>query len=179
MHQYPEAQPHPSTKEHDVDWNKEIQPRGPVGLLIESLVWHGLAIDQDLRIRQKNEPAIDILNMPYQSLKKLVLQAAARARTRAEWKRNTGSTTSNEILEIDRDLSQVSKVLNDLEKGIVAASMMGGTQAKCETAKHNIMMSSDIDQANIEWFRDDPFRERGDKGDQWNAGVQLGHVQLG
>ena len=136
-HQYPEAQPHPSTKEHDVDWSNEIQPRGPVGLLIESLVWNGMAIDQDLRIRQKNEPDIDIMNVPYQSLKKLVLQAAARARTRAEWKRNTGNVTSNEILEIDRELSQVSPLLNDLEKGIVATSMMGGTQAKSEIAKYN------------------------------------------
>ena len=136
-HKYPPAQPHPSTKEHQIDWDKEIQPHGPIGLLIESVVWHGMAIDSELRIRQTNEPAIDVLNMPYQNLKTMVLHAAARARTRAERSRDTGNATANEILEIDRDLSQVSNVLNDTEKGMVATSMMGGTQAKCELSKYN------------------------------------------
>ena len=35
---YPIEQPHPSTKEHDPDWDREIQPLVPIGLLIESLV---------------------------------------------------------------------------------------------------------------------------------------------
>ena len=50
---YPNEQPHPSTNDYDTDWNDEIDPIGPVGLLIESIVWHGMKIDDDLRIWQK------------------------------------------------------------------------------------------------------------------------------
>ena len=47
---YPNEQPHPSTNDYDTDWNDEIDPIGPVGLLIESIVWHGRKIDDELRI---------------------------------------------------------------------------------------------------------------------------------
>ena len=45
---YPNEQPHPSTNDYDVDWNEDIDPIGPVGLLIESVVWHGMSIDDDM-----------------------------------------------------------------------------------------------------------------------------------
>jgi len=108
-----------------------------MGLLVESIVWHGMAVDEDLKIWQANEPAIDLLKIPYQSLKVMTLRAAARARTKAEWKRDTGNTTSKEFREIDREASQISDALTDLEKGMMATSLMGGTQAKCEIAKYN------------------------------------------
>ena len=110
-HDYPPPQPHPSTKEHRKDWDSQIQAQGPIGLFIESLLWHGMAVDRNFRIRQKNEPVIDVFKVPYQNLKHLIVQAAAKARTRAEWGRNTSNAASMEILEIDRDLSQVSGVL--------------------------------------------------------------------
>ena len=89
-----------------MDWNKDIEPVGPIGLLIESVAWHGHR--WDLRI-----------------------YAAARARTRAEWYRETSNTMTKEALEFDRELCQVSNVLGEVEKGMVATSMMGGSQAKC------------------------------------------------
>ena len=52
-HTYAYPQPHPSTKDHKMDWNKDIEPVGPIGLLIESVAWHGMAIDGDLRIWQQ------------------------------------------------------------------------------------------------------------------------------
>ena len=49
---FPIEQPHPSTKEYDKEWDKEIQPVGPIGLLIESIVWHGMAIDTNMKMWQ-------------------------------------------------------------------------------------------------------------------------------
>ena len=60
---------------------------GPIGLLIESITWHGMKIDSNLRIWQKNEEPISILAVPYQNLKPLTMKAAGRARNRAEWHR--------------------------------------------------------------------------------------------
>ena len=75
--------------------------------------------------------------MPYQSLKPLVLMAAARARTRAEFTRDTSSIVANGLLEIDRELSQVNKHLDDEEKAMVRTATMGGTMAKKEVAEFN------------------------------------------
>ena len=89
-----------------------------------------MAIDGDLTI------------WPYQSLKALLMNAAVRARTRAEWNRNTDNPASREIREIDRELSQVDKDLTEEEKNMLGAALMGGNQAKCEIAKYN----EDIDR---------------------------------
>ena len=75
--------------------------------------------------------------MPIQNLKTIMQLAAARARSRAEWYRNTSSLIAKGVLGIDRDISQPSKVLNDIEKGMVATSMMGGNQANCEISRYN------------------------------------------
>jgi len=140
--QYPPEQPHPSTKEHDDGWGDDLDALGPVGLLIESILWNGMAIDGDLKIWQKGEPPIDLINAPYQSLKILLMNAAVRARTRAEWNRNTDNLVSREIREIDRELSQVDKDLSEEEKSMIRTALMGGNQAKCEIAKYN----EDIDK---------------------------------
>ena len=44
---------------------------------------------------------------------------------------------TKEALEFDRELCQVSNVLDEVEKGMVATSMMGGNQARCEISKYN------------------------------------------
>ena len=63
--------------------------------------------------------------------------AAARARTRAEFTRDTSSIVANGLLEIDRELSQVNKNLDDEEKAMVRTATMGGTMAKKEVAEFN------------------------------------------
>ena len=88
---YPDEQPHPSTKDHSPNWDRSIKPAGPIGLLIESALWHGMAIDGNFKLRQKGEQPVDIFNLPYQDLKPLTLRAAALARTRAEWGRDTSN----------------------------------------------------------------------------------------
>ena len=62
---FPPEQPHPSTKEHQQHWNQTITPAGPVGQLIESILWHGMAIDDQLRVHQKGEPPLDIIKTPF------------------------------------------------------------------------------------------------------------------
>jgi hypothetical protein len=110
---------------------------GPTGLLIKSVLWHGMKIDEDLKLWQKNEPPIDVVTTPFQALKPLILQAAARARTRAEKARDTSDLLATEFLEIDKELTQVAKGLSEEEKGFVMTSMMGGSQAKCEISRYN------------------------------------------
>ena len=85
-----------------------------------------MAVDGDLKIGQKEEPPIDLIDTPYQSLKLLLMHAAVRARTRAEWLRKAGNLASREIREIDRELSQVDKDVTEEEKGMVRTSLMGG-----------------------------------------------------
>ena len=97
---YPLGQPHPATRAHDEDWKGSIEAVGPVGLLIEAAVWHGMVIDQHLRLWQDKEEPIDILKMPYQHLKTQVHMAVGRARTRGEWAR--GVRPEARIREIDR-----------------------------------------------------------------------------
>ena len=50
---YPDEQPHPSTNEHDENLDEDICSVGPIGLLVESVLWHGLKIDAELRVWQK------------------------------------------------------------------------------------------------------------------------------
>ena len=50
---YPDEQPHPSTIEHDENWDEDICSVRPIGLVVESVLWHGLKIDAELRIWQK------------------------------------------------------------------------------------------------------------------------------
>ena len=54
---YPDEQPHPSTHEHDENWDDDICSVGPIGLLIESVLWNGMKIDAELKIWQKERAA--------------------------------------------------------------------------------------------------------------------------
>ena len=69
-----------STPHHDGG----LPAQGPIGLLIASVIWHGLKIDEDLKIWQQDEERIDFLETPYESLQPQLSQMAARARTVAE-----------------------------------------------------------------------------------------------
>ena len=126
---YPVPQPHPNTHDHANDWDVEIDDVGPVGLFIESAVWNGLKVDSDFNVWQKGEEPVNILKCPYQNLKKLLHMQATRARTLAEWRRDT-STRMTGLREIDRKASLVSPKLSEEEKGIVRSVQMGGTMAK-------------------------------------------------
>lgn len=81
---------------------------GPIGLLIESAAWDVMKLDAKLRLWQKSEEPISILEVPYQSLKPLIMKAAERARNRAEWHRGASNKRGRAPLEIDNDLSRVA-----------------------------------------------------------------------
>ena len=132
---YPCEQPHPSTKDHDSNWRAQIKPMGPVGLLIESIIWNGLVIDGEMRIWQSEEEPIDLIAYPFQRLKAALNATAARARTRAEWLRP--NTKGIRVREIDRAATQVDPKMSDEDKGMVRTTMMGGKMAKQEIAKFN------------------------------------------
>ena len=70
-------------KGHDPDWDANLEARGPVGLLISAILWHGLKIDKDFKVWQDKEEAVDILQTPYQSLQPQLMQMAARPRAKA------------------------------------------------------------------------------------------------
>lgn len=117
---FPIAQPQPATRAYDSDYNDSISALGPIGLLVESIAWHGMVIDSKFRIWQSKETAIDIFNIPYQHLKSQVLMAAARARTKAEWERFIRPDIR--VREIDRKPSKISEKLTDPEKASFGTS---------------------------------------------------------
>ena len=132
---YPAEQPHPTTKDHDSNWRAQITPEGPIGLLIESIIWNGLVLDGEMRIWQSEEEPIDLIAFPFQKLKVALNATAARARTRAEWLRRNSKRMN--VREIDRTASQIDPKLSDESTGLVRTIMMGGTMAKQEIAKFN------------------------------------------
>ena len=144
---YPIPQPHPTTKDYDTNWDKEIDPQGPVGLLIESVVWSGLVIDKDLKLWQRNEEPVCILKMPIQHVKQQVHMMAARARTVAERQRNS-STTMVGLREIDREASKISHKLSEEEKAMVRTAQMGGTMAKQTISGFNQDVSPECNYCN-------------------------------
>lgn len=80
-------------------------PNGPVGLLITSIIWHGLKINSDLGIWQVNEEPIDFLQTPYQTLQPQLIQIVARARTCAGW--NIAKPRVRGLREIGREATKM------------------------------------------------------------------------
>ena len=134
---WPPEQPHPSTQEYDQRWNKSIAPLGPIGLLIEAALWHGMAIDDQLFLRQKTEQPIHIMKAPYQNLKMLTLHAATVSRNRAEWNRNTSNTMIKECRDIDREASLVDPKMEENGKGIIRTSQIVGQMHTRGISKFN------------------------------------------
>lgn len=135
--QFPSEQPHPSTNDYNTDWNHEIDPIGPVGLLIESIVWHDTKIDDDLQIWQKNEEPLSIMKAPYQNVQPLILKLAGRSRNRGEWSRGASCKRSRVPLEIDNDVSRSAQRFDDETKGILRTVQMGGNHALNDIADYN------------------------------------------
>ena len=86
--------PHP-TRGKRKDWLPDECPTDPIGYLLADLVTMGAKLNTKLQILITNEPPIDIVATPYQYLYKSVLEAAARARTKA----SEGTTNLNCNLE--------------------------------------------------------------------------------
>ena len=84
----------------------------------------------------ETEEPVNILSMPYQNLKAQLHMQATRARTNAEWNRDS-STRMAGLREIDRQASLVGAGLTEEEKGVVRTIQMGGTMSKQSIAAFN------------------------------------------
>ena len=62
---------------------KQCKPQGPVGLLLESIHLQAAALDEEYRILQFNQQAIDVVKGPAQLFAPLITRMAARNRTAA------------------------------------------------------------------------------------------------
>ena len=63
---------------------RACKPKGPIGYLLESVHLQGAAMDKNFVVQQWNQPAIEILNVPYQHSANLIRQMCTRNRTRCE-----------------------------------------------------------------------------------------------
>ena len=76
---------------------KQCNPRGPIGFLLETAHLQASSIDCNFVIHQWNQPSISILDAPYQHLRPLLRQAAARNRTKAAEGTRTENVGLSEI----------------------------------------------------------------------------------
>ena len=74
---------------------KKCKPHGPIGYLLESIHFQGAALVKQLRVRQWNQPKIEIARAPYQHLAALIRQMSTRNSTRS----NVGCRMETENLE--------------------------------------------------------------------------------
>ena len=99
--------PHP-TRATRKQWKPAIPPSDPIGYLLADLVCMGAKLNDRLQVLIHNEPPIDITATPYQYLYTSILEAAARARTKAA----QGSKNINqELIEIDKTATIASHKL--------------------------------------------------------------------
>ena len=125
---------------------KQIHAIGPFGLLVQAAIRIGALSNEDFCLWQAKEEPISLLEMPYQHLACILVQAAARARTSAA----KGIKATNQLLrEMDTLATNSSnKVLLDEEikfdtpyMYISAVAMQGILELKDELWK---MMNAEI-----------------------------------
>ena len=107
-HGYCKPMQHPSRGTSD-SWKKQVDAKGPIGLLIQSVLRAGAKITNDFTIRKPMEQDISIPEVPFQYLKDLVGGIGRRARTEAD----RGLKYSKLALtEIDHDATKRSNQLS-------------------------------------------------------------------
>ena len=82
-----------------------------------------------------HEVPIDLLQTPFQTRQPQLIQTAARARTRAEWKAAKPRTRG--LTEIERVAAKIQSKFTAEKKGIGRTSAMGGSTAKQDIAMFN------------------------------------------
>ena len=61
---YPTPQRRKAEEQESATHDADIDANGPIGLLISSILWHGLKIDVDFNTWQKNEQPVNIVRLP-------------------------------------------------------------------------------------------------------------------
>ena len=129
---YPEPAAHP-TKLKPAKWKTVIEAKGPVGLLTQAALRTGSQLDANFRLWQRKEEPIDILQVPYQHLSTLLLQATMRARTKAA--RSTKSINQN-VGENDLPATcAINSKTNNEQKTLLNVLRTEGGYAKAELAQ--------------------------------------------
>ena len=91
----------PTTKESRL--RRQCNPHGPIGLLLESIHLQASSLDEKGHVKHWNQMQSNLEDTPYQHLKPILRQAAARNRTiAAEGMRND----TEGLREIDKHATQ-------------------------------------------------------------------------
>ena len=101
---YPIPAGHPSSS-HSITFRSNINAKGPVGLLLQSICRMGAAIDDHLAIKQYKEQPISIVHTPYQYLPLLVTTASKRASQKTAVGRKP---VTKGLLEIDANTTKAA-----------------------------------------------------------------------
>jgi len=82
MKDFPSPAIHPSSGQAGA-FETNVDAKGPIGLLLQSIIRIGASIDNELNITQWKEQGISIIHTPYQFLPTLITAAAKRGSQRA------------------------------------------------------------------------------------------------
>ena len=121
-HTYCKPIQHPSSGTNDT-WKKQVCAKGPIGLLIQSVLRTGAKITKDFIICKPKEQDINIPKVPFQYIKDLVGGAGRRARTEADRSLKYSKTA---LKEIDYDITKRSTKLSKEDEGFLLTIQMGG-----------------------------------------------------
>ena len=91
----------PKTDAEEAIKKNKLQNWGPVGLLLADLKHYGYTMEEDLIMKSHNEINIDLMNIPWQHLKKAMFDIVARNRAKET---NKQRTFCGDIEEIDEEM---------------------------------------------------------------------------
>ena len=129
--EYGGALQHPSNGLND-SWKKQVKAKGPIGLLIQSVLRTGAKLTKDFTICKTKEQGVSLTSVPFQYLKELVTDVGRRAKTEAGRSLKYAKLA---LKEIDNDATKRSGKLTSEEDGILKTLQMGGGLAMQDLAK--------------------------------------------
>ncbi len=89
--------------------NKHCNPTGPVAMLVQDLIDLGATLNNSFIIQMKHEADVDIVNMPWQHLKKAVAEMGIRDRNKKAAEQRTHLQGLQEV-----DTQMVHRIVNDM-----------------------------------------------------------------
>lgn len=139
---YHDPAPHPS-RASTAAWKHTIETKGPVGFLIQVVYCMGALIDKQSRIWQQCETELNLIPTPYQHLGPLVLEAAARARTKAA----QGTKTLNRGLEeIDAQVTlNCRRTMSTEDQAMLRTIQCGGGISKIDLQAMGVAQDTTCD----------------------------------
>ena len=119
--EYVGALQHPSSGLND-SWKKQVKAKGPIGLLIQSVLRTGAKLTKDFTICKPIEQEVSLTGVRFQYLKELVTELGRGARTEAGRSLKYAKLA---LKEIDYVASKRSGKLTSEEDGILKTLQMG------------------------------------------------------